>query len=308
MKPLLKISSIKAISNNLKERGFSWDEVYSYLHEYDPSVRYFQLDKWDSLDEYISYNCGQMPEESIALMYEELFGQDIMESVINDSSSSSIWRAGYYRLFVSHLTKDKEAVSNLKTLLASYGIDCFVAHEDIEPTKEWLKEIKRALNSADVLCAVFSPGFCESKWCDQEIGTALGRHIPTISISKGADPHGFLSEFQAIKAKDKAFKVAEDVFKAICVLKDDNVKYFHVLTKLLLDANNKEEALAWVDVVGKANGYPDSEIEEVYEKYGSNDVLKSEEVITKLNVLFKRINRRVAKSTTRTVDSDDLPF
>ena len=306
MKPLQRILCIKSIIRNLKERDFTWEEIYSYLHEYDDSVSYYQGEQWDSLDEYITIQLGRFSDDSVARIYEELLGKDISDDTTT-LDVSSLWRSGYYRLFISHLTKDKIAISNLKKCLVHYGIDCFVAHEDIEPSKEWVKEIKKALMSADALCAVFSPGFLESKWCDQEVGTALGRRIPVISISKGADPHGFLSEYQAIKSKEMANDVAKDFFSTLCSMEEANGAYFHVLTKLLLDSNNKEEALNWLDVVSRAKKYPDSEVSVLYEKCKDNNVLILDEIVTKLNVLFKRINRRLQKQVA-SFDDTDLPF
>ena len=306
MKPLQRILSIKAIIKNIKDRDFSWEDVYSYLHEYDNTVSYYLGDNWDSIDEYISSQCGRLSDESIAQMYEELIGTEILDVSI-ESNVSSLWRSGYYRLFISHLTKDKTPVSNLKKCLAHYGIDCFVAHEDIEPSKEWIKEIKKALRSSDALCAVFSKGFCESKWCDQEVGTALGRRIPVISISRDADPHGFLSEYQSIKSHNTANQVAEDLFTTLCSMDDANSTYFHLLTKLLLDSNGTEEANQWLDVITHAKNYPDSEVSVLYDKCKDKSVLKSEEIVSKLNTLFKRINRRLQKPATD-VDDVDLPF
>ena len=60
----------------------------------------------------------------------------------------------------------------------------------------------------DLLCAILTPNFYQSKWCDQEVGIALGRSIPTLSIKKEADPHGFIGKSQAIKAKKTAEAVA----------------------------------------------------------------------------------------------------
>lgn len=306
MKPLQRITSIKDIIRNFKDRDFSWDDAYSYLHAYDQSVSYYKSNAWENLDEYVTYQCENFSDETIAQMYEELLGKDISD-VSLDPNTSSLWRSGYYRLFISHLTKDKKAISNLKKCLTHYGIDCFVAHEDIEPSKEWIKEIKKALRSSDALCAVFSPGFCDSKWCDQEVGTALGRRIPVLSISKGADPHGFLSEFQAIKSKETANEVADDLFSTLCSMVDANITYFHSLTKLLLDSSNTEEAHNWLDVIIRAKNYPNTEVSALYDKVKQNAVLQTEELTQKFNVLFKRINRRLQK-TAISFDDTDLPF
>ena len=40
------------------------------------------------------------------------------------------------RVFISHLSNDKNKATRLKEVLEEYNIDAFVAHEDIEPTKE----------------------------------------------------------------------------------------------------------------------------------------------------------------------------
>lgn len=90
--------------------------------------------------------------------------------------------------------------SIVKNELSKYGISCFVAHEDIEPTKAWQDEIKNALFSMDMLVALMDDTFHESNWTDQEIGIAIGRGIPIISIKLGEiDPYGFIGKFQALK-------------------------------------------------------------------------------------------------------------
>ena len=63
----------------------------------------------------------------------------------------TFWQRGYYRMFISHLTDDKLFAGDLKRVLGTLGISCFVAHEDIEPTKVWQDEIVKALASSDVL-------------------------------------------------------------------------------------------------------------------------------------------------------------
>lgn len=89
-----------------------------------------------------------------------------------------MWANGYFRLFISHLTKYKIAARNLKICMKEYGIDCFVAHEDIQVLKEWEIEIENALFSMDALCAIVTPDFRNSDWCEQEgwIGALLSGH------------------------------------------------------------------------------------------------------------------------------------
>ena len=115
------------------------------------------------------------------------------------ADQSRIWEADALRLFLSHISAHKEAATKLKEALALYGISAFVAHEDIEPNLDWQNEIELALGSMHALCAMLTPGFHQSNWTDQEIGFALGRNIPVVSIRLGQDPYGFIGRNQALR-------------------------------------------------------------------------------------------------------------
>lgn len=101
----------------------------------------------------------------------------------------------------------------LRGALAEYGISAFVAHEDIEPTREWQDEIELALSTMDAMLAVLSPGFKESNWTDQEVGFAVGRKIPIVALRLGLDPYGFIARYQAVQVKgEKVGAVAQEIF------------------------------------------------------------------------------------------------
>ena len=76
----------------------------------------------------------------------------------------SFWTPGFFRLFISHTSQNKLSAHNLKSTLAKYPVAAFVAHDDIEPTKEWQAEIERALRTADALAAIITPEFIGSRW------------------------------------------------------------------------------------------------------------------------------------------------
>jgi hypothetical protein len=117
---------------------------------------------------------------------------------VSPLSDRTEWRDGHVRLFITHLASEKQFASQIKTGLEEQGIDGFVAHEDIEPTKEWENVIRLRLSTCHALCALLHPGFHASHWTNQEIGYALGRRILTFSVRLGQDPQGFLSRYQAI--------------------------------------------------------------------------------------------------------------
>jgi hypothetical protein len=111
-----------------------------------------------------------------------------------------IWGTGKIRVFLSHKSEYKNETANLKEELSKHNITCFVAHEDVEPTREWQSEIENALFSMDVLVALMTEGFQNSRWTDQEIGIALGRGKRVISVNLGTAPYGFVGKVQALSS------------------------------------------------------------------------------------------------------------
>lgn len=114
-----------------------------------------------------------------------------------------------FKIFISHKDNCKIDANMLKEEFARYGITCFVAHVDIEPTQEWANEIKSALFSCDACLALMSACFHDSQWTDQEVGCCLGRNVPVIAIKwprldengvlvPGIAPYGLSGITQAI--------------------------------------------------------------------------------------------------------------
>jgi hypothetical protein len=125
----------------------------------------------------------------------------------------AFWKDGQLRLFISHLAKHRSFAGKLKLLLKRYGISCFVAHDDIAPTKELEDEIITALDTCDALIALMHPNFHVSSWADQEIGYAMGRSVPVCSVRLGQTPYGFIGRYQAFKADEtEVNKLASQLF------------------------------------------------------------------------------------------------
>lgn len=129
-----------------------------------------------------------------------IFGDagDENEISVSEEAQKSIWGDDLCRVFLSHKTEVKEDVAKLKERLELFGIAAFVAHEDINPTEEWQREIENALFSMDALVALITDTFSESDWTDQEVGVAVGRRVPIIPVKLGRDPYGFIGKVQAL--------------------------------------------------------------------------------------------------------------
>ena len=138
------------------------------------------------------------------------------------SDSYQHWRPATIRLFISHLATVKKDVNKLSSELDSYGISSFVAHDTIEPDEDWQEEIKLALKSMDAMLVYITDNFFGSVWANQEIGYALARDVPIISIKMGTpDPIGFIWKRQAINGVGKnesenALQVKSTLRKRLC--------------------------------------------------------------------------------------------
>lgn len=233
-------------------------------------------------------------------------------SLLGDNNyKETMWKPGYFRLFISHLSENKESASNLKECLQNFGIDGFVAHEDITPTKEWEKVIEAALFSLDALCAIVVPKFEESKWCDQEIGIALGRKKVVFSIKKGYDPYGFLGKYQALPNQNNANDMAEEIVKTICVNEITRGEYFTKLVNLILNASSEQSAIRFIKVLLEVDYLDKQYVSLLHDNYTNNQTLMKGKVLETVNPLFRKFGLsdvEIRQQESSEIDDLDLPF
>jgi hypothetical protein len=129
-------------------------------------------------------------------------------------------------LFVSHSHKDRGIASLIKSELNDYGVDVFVAHEDINPTEEWQKSILEKLEQCDALLVLLTDSFRNSLWTDQETGFAMALKKLVIPIKIDIEPYGFISKYQALPWGDDS----TDIMRRLIEL--DNIRR---LIELLID-------------------------------------------------------------------------
>lgn len=102
------------------------------------------------------------------------------------------------KVFISYSMNDKLVGAKIKEILASFGIECFMAHDDIGVSEEWKIRIINELNEADIFIPILSDNFKKSDWCSQEAGIACFRDILFIplTLDKQITPYGFMSHRQ----------------------------------------------------------------------------------------------------------------
>lgn len=139
--------------------------------------------------------------------------------VVPPDATKRIWGDDGFRVFLSHKSEVKKETAEIKDGLRLFGISCFVAHEDIHPTKAWQDEIENALASMDGFVALMTDSFHDSDWTDQEVGYAVARGVPIIAVRLGKDPYGFIGKFQALSSTWLA--AVEDIVKIL--IKNDQI-------------------------------------------------------------------------------------
>lgn len=233
------------------------------------------------------------------------------DATVYTPTTESIWNLDYFRLFISHISENKGSAKNLKVCLEKWGVHGFVAHEDIEPSKEWTSILTDALFSMNALCAILVKRFRYSSWCDQEVGIALGQNKLCIPIKKDIIPYGFLGRYQMIKADGlDASHVAQKV--AECVFKDERTHgiYCNSLARLLINAKTSEKALQWIETINKFPNIERVYIEFICKGYSQNPILLLPNVSQRINDLFIRYNmsQYILPSGENKISDNDLPF
>lgn len=178
----------------------------------------------------------------------------------------------------------------LKEKLEYYGISSFVAHSDIEPTKEWQNEIELALRTCDGLIALMVENFHKSNWTDQEIGLALGRDLLIIPVRMGKDPYGFIGKFQAINFSNMEM-LAREVFNILQGNKKTSSKISSATVSMFEDSDSFRSAKKNLSVVENNTLWTESLKKRLRASVDNNSQIKgSFGVPQKIEQLIKNAN------------------
>ena len=112
--------------------------------------------------------------------------------------------------FISYSAEESEHGHAVKALLRKFGIDGFLAHDDLAVSEEWRARILDELLRCEVFVALLSNSFRASDWCAQEVGVVIGRdNVAIVPLSlDGTTPFGFLSQLQAKRVPESGITEA----------------------------------------------------------------------------------------------------
>jgi hypothetical protein len=194
---------------------------------------------------------------------------DLNKTLISLNSGISMWGNEEFRVFLSHKSGVKKQTAELKEQLKLFGVTCFVAHEDIHPTKAWQDEIVNALSSTDALVALMTEDFHDSFWTDQEIGFAFGLGVPIVSVNLGRDPYGFIGKFQALSCP------WEDAATEIVKLLVRHDRMLDTYIKAVKKCNSFIEANKLSEILPNINMLSDKQANDLITAFNENDHLRS---------------------------------
>lgn len=225
-------------------------------------------------------------------------------------------------MFISHRDAHKVEARELSEALEDYGISCFVAHDTIKPMSEWRTEIMKGLQTMEVMLLFLTDDFIESMWCHQEVGFALGKGVPIISLKLGQiDPPGFISHVQAQRGKiDSPYKAATDLFPLIGEALSRQERLQEILISSFTASRSFIDAKARFDRMAKlVDKLTEAQVEQIIAAFRSNDQLYLSVYLDNQN---KRLRKFLDRATTRKfevrgreisevkslADDDDVPF
>lgn len=259
----------------------------------------------DRILEDLNLCCEGIPTEYIHAVFFEVFDKDNsecrkaiypFEGRPVQTDTGNIWSDGYVRLFISHRDAYKNELSLLKTELEKYGVSCFVAHDSIKPLSEWQEEIEKALFSMDALLVYLTDDFNQSDWTDQEVGVAIGRNIPVIPVKvEKRNPHGFLSKFQALKARrDETTQIANAIFQELAnSLPKSGLVKDGVIEAFVKSGNFDQGIFIIKNLLPKISKLEAKDISKIEKGFAENDQLHKCLVVCKeLPALLKRHSKQ----------------
>lgn len=309
MNALERLELVDRIGRELQSRmSYGEIDVYLKVHGVDTNKQTSGVNsKWVYSKELLS----DEPEVTILRIAEELgvpHNHVVMEP--GKVLEANFWEPFHLRLFLSHLSVFKATTGQLQKALRKFGISAFVAHVDIEPTREWQDEIEAGLYSMDALAAILMPGFKESDWTDQEVGVAVGRGVLVIPIIRGLNPYGFISKYQGLNVSGmNVSQVALEIFKILVASPKTMTKMLSCLTETTLQSKTETEALFKLGQLKALTDLPTSHLLRLKESASASSVLMSEKPLFELNSLLSMYSIESVDPMNNTVPfQEDVPF
>ena len=157
-----------------------------------------------------------------------------------------------------------------------------MAHDTVKPMDKWQEVILKGLKTMDIMLAFVTKDFHKSCWTNQEIGFALARNVPVLSLKlqQTSDPEGFIASEQALVGKlDDPAAAAPKVYESFWSSSVQNEKLRKRLQRGLIDAfvgaQSYRDAEKYFDCMNElVDHLSDDERARIIEGFSDNDQLR----------------------------------
>ena len=193
-----------------------------------------------------------------------------------DPETLDIWKPGKIRLFISHRDNHKKKARELADALEDYGIYSFVAHDAIGPMTTWEAEILKGLETMESMLTFITDDFRKSVWANQEIGFALARNVPILSLKlEKTDPEGFLGSEQALRGSlEHPADSAPQIYKLLGEKLNNLDRLQGALITAFIESAGFEEAKARFNRLNKTvDSLSEEEVKRIIDGFRENDQL-----------------------------------
>lgn len=309
MKTLDRLTLVDRIGRELQSR-MGYSDIDAYLSAFGVDTKK-ETSGVNSKWVYTKELLADVSNEVIIKIASELeIDHNYAVGAEREAVEATFWEPHHFRLFLSHLSSYKKNIAALQLALKSYGISAFVAHVDIEPTKEWQDEIEAGLFSMDALAAVLMPGFQESNWTDQEVGVAFGRGVLVVPVIHGLNPYGFIGKYQGLKTKGKTVsKVANELFNILVKSPKTRPRILTCIIDASLQSSDEAVALERLKHLDEVKDIPTAYVERLRDGATNSPVFRQGSALDYLNTMLKKRGfSKVDTGEPEEISLDDIPF
>jgi len=174
-------------------------------------------------------------------------------------------------VFISYSTKDKETVGKIKRQLENFGLEVFVGHDDINPSKKWIEEILRNLEKCDIFIPYLTKNFKKSDWTDQECGIADNLQKCILPLKIEYDPYGLINKYQALDISNKdSNSYGYEIIKRIITSQEFPKVKDIIIEKFIASRGYDETRDIW-DILFLFEKFSKKQINQIVKAYLEND-------------------------------------
>ncbi|GAA4660096.1 toll/interleukin-1 receptor domain-containing protein [Arthrobacter cryoconiti] len=282
--PLSRTERIKFKSQmidemNTPDSGWDFERTNMMLREFD--LEPVPDGHWDGPA--FADIIANISDADLIEMYSIVTGinQDEIHDAV-ESADSGNWKPGYVRLFISHSTQHRAFIGEVANELAVVGIHGFVAHDSMAYSKPWQAQIEQGLRSMQAFVSIVHPEFLDSRWCNQEVGWALGRRTPRFAIRMGVDPAGFIGSDQWPSGHNQSSReVASIISTWASGIPELGETMTDGLFSALSEANNYIDAGATAGRIATLSSLTDLQWDQLNSIYWKNDQVRGGALPTK---------------------------